>query len=215
MRAVLRERIEGEAASLGLTPDVSTWSKIEQLGDLWLKFGSSMNLSSARNSDELGAHVVEGLQAVECASRAGALATGSGWLDVGSGAGFPGLVAAASAECAVTLVEPRRRRAAFLELALATIGARESRVFQGRLDRGMWRRTGDTEDLEPEKRRYWVASARAVFPAKRWVTEGGVWVRAGGVVLAHLALGAEDPCGREPVARVDGPRWSVRAYKVE
>ena len=39
------------------------------------------------------------------------------WLDIGSGAGFPGLVVAALVDCPVWLVEPRRRRADFLHAA--------------------------------------------------------------------------------------------------
>jgi len=200
---------------VGLNVDEGSWSKIEELGHLWLKFGRSMNLSSARSADELAPHVVEGLQTVECARHAEMVKAEAKWLDVGSGAGFPGLVVAASTPCVVTLVEPRARRAAFLELALATIGARESRVFQGRLDNGTWRRTGDSGDLEPENQGFWIASARAVFAAERWVNEGAAWVKKGGIVVAHLTLKAEDPCAQTPVARVDGPRWSVRAYRVE
>lgn len=40
------------------------------------------------------------------------------WLDLGSGAGFPGLVAAIVGNREVTLVETRRLRVAFLELAV-------------------------------------------------------------------------------------------------
>lgn len=139
----------------------------------------------------------------------------TGWLDVGSGAGFPGLVAAACTRCVLTLVEPRARRAAFLELALASIEARDSRVFRGRLERNTWQRIGDGGDLEPKKHCYGIVSARAVFPAARWLAEGAAWVGNGGIVLAHLGHEAPDPGNRKPVARVDGPRWSVRAYGAE
>jgi 16S rRNA G527 N7-methylase RsmG len=214
MREVLRERIESDAEGLGLRLEDTTWSKIEQLGELWAKYGVSMNLSGARTPDEIGAHALEGLQAVECGIRSGVLEAGKGWLDVGSGAGFPGLVAVASTRCAITLVEPRSRRAAFLELALATIGARDCRVFRGRLHRSTWQRIGDDGDIEPQKRFYAIASARGVFRPRLWLEEAEAWVRSGGIVLVHLTRGAEDPDGREPVARVDGPRWSVRAYSV-
>lgn len=39
------------------------------------------------------------------------------WCDIGTGAGFPGLVIAALTDAAVTLVEPRHRRADFLRQA--------------------------------------------------------------------------------------------------
>jgi 16S rRNA (guanine527-N7)-methyltransferase len=44
------------------------------------------------------------------------------WLDIGSGAGLPGIVIACLVDGPVTLVEPRRLRADFLDRAVATLG---------------------------------------------------------------------------------------------
>ena len=44
------------------------------------------------------------------------------WLDVGSGAGLPGLVMATLGRWRVTLVEPRRRRAEFLNFVVEQLG---------------------------------------------------------------------------------------------
>jgi 16S rRNA (guanine527-N7)-methyltransferase len=44
------------------------------------------------------------------------------WLDIGTGAGFPGLVVAALSERRVLLVEPRKRRVEFLEAAARSLG---------------------------------------------------------------------------------------------
>jgi 16S rRNA (guanine527-N7)-methyltransferase len=44
------------------------------------------------------------------------------WLDIGSGAGFPGLVVAALSSRTVLLVEPRRKRADFLKDAAEALG---------------------------------------------------------------------------------------------
>lgn len=53
-------------------------------------------------------------------------------VDVGSGAGFPGIVIAAMLpQAQVFLVERRRRRAAFLELAVGSIGLENATVFSG------------------------------------------------------------------------------------
>ena len=47
------------------------------------------------------------------------------WIDLGSGAGFPGLVIAAMApQISMTLIESDRRKAAFLRSASAAMGAR-------------------------------------------------------------------------------------------
>lgn len=44
------------------------------------------------------------------------------WLDIGTGAGFPGLAIACLRDAPITLCEPRRRRAEFLEAAAAKLG---------------------------------------------------------------------------------------------
>lgn len=44
------------------------------------------------------------------------------WLDVGTGAGFPGLVLAILSRCEHILVEPRRRRADFLSSVVSGLG---------------------------------------------------------------------------------------------
>jgi len=77
-------------------------------------------------------------------------APGERWVDVGSGAGFPGLVlACAFPECSFTLVEPLEKRAGFLELTAADLGL-------GNLDV----RATRVEELEPDL--FDVAVARAL-----------------------------------------------------
>lgn len=46
----------------------------------------------------------------------------SSWVDIGSGAGLPGLVIAILQEEPITLIEPRRLRAAFLEQCVESLG---------------------------------------------------------------------------------------------
>ena len=56
-------------------------------------------------------------------------------IDVGSGAGLPGLViATALPHLRVELVEPRRRAVAFLELAMERLGTANALVTAGRVD---------------------------------------------------------------------------------
>ncbi|MEO6215782.1 MAG: 16S rRNA (guanine(527)-N(7))-methyltransferase RsmG [Sphingomonas sp.] len=62
-------------------------------------------------------HIVDSAQLIGFAAE-----SEGDWLDIGTGAGFPGLVVAALTDRAVTLVEPRRRRAAFLSDAAEVLG---------------------------------------------------------------------------------------------
>jgi 16S rRNA (guanine527-N7)-methyltransferase len=69
-------------------------------------------------------------------------------LDVGSGAGLPGIpLALAFPELSVTLLEPRAKRAAFLRTAVADLDLRNVEVAQigaERAGRGEWRDRGAT-----------------------------------------------------------------------
>ena len=61
-------------------------------------------------------------------------------LDVGTGAGFPGLVlAAAQPELAVTLVEPRQKRISFLRHIIRTLGLTNVRIADRRIEPGQRR----------------------------------------------------------------------------
>jgi 16S rRNA (guanine527-N7)-methyltransferase len=77
------------------------------------------------------------------------------WLDLGSGAGFPGLVIAAlQPERAVTLVDSRRLRTDWLARAAAQMGLKNVEVVLARV-----------EDLPA--RQWQVISARAFAPLER------------------------------------------------
>lgn len=84
-----------------------------------LKTANSMqNLVSVPTLDQVWErHILDSAQLVRFEPRAGA-----SWVDVGSGAGFPGIVVAALSEGRVVLVEPRRLRAAFLGETVAALG---------------------------------------------------------------------------------------------
>ncbi len=73
---------------------------------------------------------------LNCAAMAERIPEGASVIDVGSGAGLPGLVLAiARPDLAVTLVEPLARRTAFLVEAVEQLGlTRTVRVFRGRAE---------------------------------------------------------------------------------
>ena len=73
-------------------------------------------------------HMVDSLQLVDLAPADGA------WLDIGTGGGFPGLVVACVRDTAVHLVEPRRKRATFLEHAADTLGLPHVRVHAAKVE---------------------------------------------------------------------------------
>jgi 16S rRNA (guanine527-N7)-methyltransferase len=57
------------------------------------------------------------------------------WLDLGTGAGFPGLVIAMlRPECEVIMVESRKRRVEWLEQAMSDMGLDQARIVGSRLE---------------------------------------------------------------------------------
>jgi len=185
------------------------WDRLELLGEQWLRFGRVMNLSGARDLPALAEQVGEGLQVVALAHQLGC-STGQRWIDVGSGAGFPGLIIAACLPVEVVLVEPRERRASFLELMLAQVGGR-GRVVRGRLEMGRIEVRGRQD---AGLGRFEWASARAVFSPTVWLASARALLVREGIVVAHLHRGDEDPSGWAAVGAIQGERWSVRGYRV-
>lgn len=203
----LQALLEPHASAIGLNKDIA-WDKLEELGRQWLRFGRAMNLSGARDLLGLAQQVAEGLEVVVLAERLGCT-VGDPWIDVGSGAGFPGLIVAACLPVEILLVEPRERRAAFLELMLAQLKAR-GRVVRGRLEEdGVRDERGGLVDLVEFR---W-ASARAVFSPDVWLTRSQRLLSQHGVTVVHLHRGDADPLGRMAVGAVDGERWSLRGYR--
>jgi 16S rRNA (guanine527-N7)-methyltransferase len=81
------------------------------------------NLISASTFDSLSErHILDSAQLVRFE-----LNPGASWIDIGSGAGLPGIVIALLVSGPVLLVEPRRLRAEFLDRTVKNLGL-ESRV---------------------------------------------------------------------------------------
>lgn len=98
---------------------------MEQLVSIVLAEATEQNLIAPSTLPQIWSrHVVDSAQLIQLAKAArsaASSATGT-WLDIGSGAGFPGLVVAALTKRTVLLVEPRKRRADFLSRAAMTLG---------------------------------------------------------------------------------------------
>lgn len=120
-----------------------------------------MNLTAhPEDPEEIAFHVIDSVIPVVLASHEtilhGAFDEGRSVLDLGSGAGFPGLVLAAASSASFTLVESRRKRASFLQVAMAEMGLDNARIemtratasaFHAEFDLVTARAFGDAADL--------------------------------------------------------------------
>jgi len=160
--------------------DVSrgTFERVETYVELLKSAASEQNLIAPSTLDSIwDRHILDSAQLVrhEPAGRAT-------WIDIGSGAGLPGVVIALLVEGAVTLVEPRRLRAEFLKGVVDTLGL-GSRV------------TVQHAKAERISGAFDVITARAVAPLKRFLelsshlsTKKTVWaLPKGRSALAELA----------------------------
>ena len=106
-----------------------TSALIERLKALVLAESEHQNLiatSTVESFDQR--HITDSLQLA-------AFAKEGPLLDIGSGGGFPGLVLACVRASAIHLVEPRARRAAFLDRAAAELGLDHVRVHSCKVER--------------------------------------------------------------------------------
>ena len=125
-----------------------TIRRLETLSSVLRQENALQNLVSRRSVDCLWLrHIADSLQLIDHAGRA------EPWIDLGTGAGFPGLVVAAVGRHPVTLVEARRLRADFLRRAAFTMGLEVEII-------------GDKAERLP-RRPFGVISARAFAPLPR------------------------------------------------
>lgn len=102
--------------SLGVSRE--TEERIAEFGALLRRENERQNLVSAATLDHFWVrHVMDSAQLLLLGDTSGP------WLDLGTGAGFPGLIVAALRAEPVTLVESRRLRVEFLHRAVAILGA--------------------------------------------------------------------------------------------
>ncbi len=92
----------------------------------------NQNLIAASTIDHIWErHVLDSAQLVPLTGEAVA----GDWIDIGSGAGFPGIVAAILTDRTVVLVEPRARRAELLEAIATDLDLANIVVHRARIER--------------------------------------------------------------------------------
>lgn len=112
--------------------DATARERLEALVALLAEENSRQNLVAAASLDQVWRrHIADSAQLLLHVPRE----TSSPWLDLGTGAGFPGLVVAAlRPECSVRMVESRARRIEWLERARIALGLDRAKVLGERLE---------------------------------------------------------------------------------
>ncbi len=119
-KAVLRDRI-------GVSRE--TFEMLAKFVQLVSDENHRQNLVSANTIEHIWSrHILDSAQLVQypCPQGDG--------LDLGSGAGFPGIVLAILQQQPIILVEPRRKRVEFLEMVIDSLTLRHARVYAGQIE---------------------------------------------------------------------------------
>lgn len=142
--------------------------RLSQFLEILLRWNQRMDLTAARTPDEL-----VDLFIADAVVLAGAAEESQRWVDVGSGAGAPGIgLAVLRPDLDLTLVEPKQKRVAFLRSALGELELGNVQV----------RRTRSSE-LEADA--FDVACSRATLEPGEWLEEGARLARSVWVLLAR------------------------------
>jgi 16S rRNA (guanine(527)-N(7))-methyltransferase RsmG len=157
---------------------------MERFAAMLSVWGARANLTaSPQSAKEISFHIVDSLAPLWAAS-ATLNAPGDGFekmspgqknqvVDLGSGAGFPGLVLAAATEADFTLLESRRKRASFLTIAVAEMGLRNVTV--------RWARA----EADASDQRFDIATARAVGESRGTLGLAADLLRPGGLAIFY------------------------------
>lgn len=160
---------------------------------LFAKWNDKINLSAARSIAEIDEHVRDSLHVIPH------LADATRVLDVGSGGGFPVVIAAAALP-AVTFVslEPVHKKHAFLRTAARELALPNLSAFAERVE--------DHADGD-----YDIAMSRATFDLGEWLALGATKIRPGGRVIGFEAVHRADVTGveRHPYSLDGKPRAIV------
>ena len=177
------ERLHGQAVEHRLPFDPAWLAPMDRVLLLLQRFGARTNLVGSTDANAVvDEHLIEALVAIDVAGRAG-LETPPRVVDVGAGAGLEALLMAlAWPDAAVIAIEPRRRRADFIEIAADAAGVgRRIQVIRSELRAAM---------VAPAN----LLTSRATFPIPRWLELARPLLLDDGVVLAHEAV---DPGSHE------------------
>jgi 16S rRNA (guanine527-N7)-methyltransferase len=141
--------------------------RLEAFQRLLLEENEVQNLVSRTTIDHLWErHIVDSAQLAT-------LAPAGCWIDIGSGAGLPGIVIACLLSTPVRLVEPRRLRAEFLVRASAQLGLTNVEVVATKVERV----TGPTDIITARAvasvTRLLEIAAHLSRPKTRWILPKG------------------------------------------
>ena len=174
-----KNRLEAKCAALGIALTGPMLDALDQYAEILVEYNQKVNLTAITDSEGIeDKHFADSLLLANLPETAGKL------VDVGTGAGFPGVVAKIfKPELQLTLMEPTGKRVEFLKYVCAQLGLSGVEFAKERAEeaaRKVWREQFD------------VATARGVAALPMLSEYCLPLVKVGGVFLAMKGPGAAE-----------------------
>jgi 16S rRNA (guanine(527)-N(7))-methyltransferase RsmG len=186
VRAFVSERLTIFSSSLERELFLERIGRLAALIAFW---GARINLTAAPGDPrEIGFHMVDSLAPI-CFANGDrylrhAFDRDKRILDLGSGAGFPGLVLASASSAHFTLLESRRKRASFLAVAAADIGLNNVTVEARRIVPHR-SRPAEHPEREPGERLFDVVTGRAYSSPSEFHFAAASALKSGGIAILY------------------------------
>jgi len=163
------------AREIGISLDKKAISLFERYAQMLEKTNQSLNLTRVPPEDYGTRHFLDSLLLLQFYSFD---RQNRSVLDVGTGAGFPGLpLAIVTPQSQFTLMDATRKRLIFLDYVIAELGLQNVKTFHSRAE--------DAAQLKAHRQQYDLVTSRAVAPLERLIGWTLPFVRAGGVAVAY------------------------------
>ena len=171
-------RLVKAVTGLGLDREIA--EKLSRFNDLFSKWNATINLSAARSPHDVDDHILDSLHLVPHLTDLERV------IDVGSGGGFPVVVAAICRPAInFTALEPVHKKHAFLRTAIRELEIENLEALALRIE-------------DHAIRGYDAASSRATFDLNEWFAIGLTYIRPGGIVFGFEGVPRDDlPSGVE------------------
>ena len=176
--ASMLQTLSAGLPALGLELSGSVQETLCAFGEAMVKQNEVMNLTAITEAEAVAKlHLLDSLTVLTCADLAGKTL-----IDVGCGAGFPGVpLAIASPETRVTLLDSLGKRMKWLETVLPTLGVTAECV------------TARAEEAVADRREcYDFATSRAVARLNILLELTAPYIKLGGAVLAMKGSAAQE-----------------------
>ena len=192
-----REQLRSGAAVWGLKLEEATVDRFARFADLLEEANTRLNLTRVPPAETATLHYLDSLALAAVFTPK----PGSTLLDVGTGAGFPGLpLALAYPHLKVTLMDGTRKRLNFLDEAISTLGLTNVRTLHGRAE--------EIARLPAHRQAYDLVTARAVAKMPQLVQWLLPLVRTGGLAVAYKSQDTDlEVAEAESVLKGLGGKW--------